>query len=62
MSNSNKTNNINDIFSNKIIFSNLKGKEIIKSFANNLPKKPGVYQMEDEKGDILYIGKAKNLS
>jgi len=26
-----------------------------------LPKKPGVYQFKDAKGNILYIGKAKNL-
>ena len=39
-----------------------KGHEIIKYIAKNLPKKPGVYQMENEKGEILYIGKAKNLA
>lgn len=27
----------------------------------NLPLNPGVYQFRDEKGSILYIGKAKNL-
>ena len=42
--------------------SNLKGHEIIKFIAKTLPNKPGVYQMENEKGDILYIGKAKNLA
>jgi excinuclease ABC subunit C len=41
---------------------NLKGQEIIKFIAKTLPKQPGVYQMEDEDGQILYIGKAKNLS
>ena len=41
---------------------NLKGHEIIKFISKTLPHKPGVYQMEDEKGDILYIGKAKNLA
>ena len=46
----------------KNINSNLKGHEIIKFIAKNLPQKPGVYQMENEKGDILYIGKAKNLA
>ena len=44
------------------IISNLKGQEIIKFIAKTLPHKPGVYQMENEKGDILYIGKAKNLA
>ncbi len=41
---------------------NLKGHEIIKYISKTLPKKPGVYQMENEKGEILYIGKAKNLA
>ena len=39
-----------------------RGEDIIKFIAKTLPHKPGVYQMENEKGDILYIGKAKNLS
>ena len=37
------------------------GAEIIKFIARNLPINPGIYQMENEKGEILYIGKAKNL-
>ncbi|MDC0232770.1 excinuclease ABC subunit UvrC [Pelagibacteraceae bacterium] len=41
---------------------NLKGQEIIKFIAKTLPNEPGVYQMEDEDGLILYIGKAKNLA
>ena len=41
---------------------NLKGQEIIKFIAKTLPNEPGVYQMEDEDGQILYIGKAKNLA
>tara|TARA_B100000029_G_scaffold438569_2_gene454559 strand:+ start:688 stop:2574 length:1887 start_codon:yes stop_codon:yes gene_type:complete len=44
------------------IKSNLKGQEIIKFIAKTLPHLPGVYQMEDEDGRILYIGKAKNLA
>tara|TARA_Y100001970_G_scaffold154418_1_gene189191 strand:- start:17126 stop:19012 length:1887 start_codon:yes stop_codon:yes gene_type:complete len=40
---------------------NLKGQEIIKFIAKTLPNQPGVYQMEDAEGKILYIGKAKNL-
>jgi len=46
----------------KLNKDNLKGHEIIKYISKTLPKKPGVYQMENEKGDILYIGKAKNLA
>ena len=51
------------MFSNpqeKILY--LKGQEIIRFIAKTLPQKPGVYQMEDENGKILYIGKAKNLA
>ena len=40
----------------------LQGLEIIRETSKTLPKQPGVYQMEDDKGNILYIGKAKNLS
>ena len=46
----------------KNIKHNLNGQEIIKFIAKTLPHQPGVYQMEDEDGQILYIGKAKNLS
>ncbi len=40
----------------------LQGQEIIRTTSRTLPNQPGVYQMEDNKGNILYIGKAKNLS
>ena len=33
----------------------------IKSLIKNLPNKPGVYQYFDQEGEILYVGKAKNL-
>ncbi len=33
----------------------------IKSILKTLPEKPGIYQYFDEKGNIIYIGKAKNL-
>ena len=39
----------------------LQGQEIIRKISKTLPKQPGVYQMLDEKGNILYIGKAKNI-
>ena len=51
-----------DNYPKESINIDLKGQEIIKFIAKTLPNKPGVYQMENEKGDILYIGKAKNLS
>ncbi len=33
----------------------------IKNFLKNLTKRPGIYKMLNEKGEIIYIGKAKNL-
>jgi len=33
----------------------------IKHFLMNLSQHPGVYQMLGEKGEVLYVGKAKNL-
>ncbi len=33
----------------------------IKSFLQNLPNLPGVYQMLDAAGAVIYIGKARNL-
>lgn len=33
----------------------------IKTFLDNLSNHPGVYQMLGEKGEIIYVGKAKNL-
>jgi excinuclease ABC subunit C len=33
----------------------------IKSFLKNLTQRPGIYKMLNDKGEIIYIGKAKNL-
>ncbi len=37
------------------------GKEVIKKELSLIPKLPGVYRMLNEKDEILYVGKAKNL-
>ena len=41
--------------------SSLLGKEVIKKELPLTPKSPGVYRMINHKGDVLYVGKAKNL-
>ncbi|MGB7285391.1 MAG: excinuclease ABC subunit UvrC, partial [Salaquimonas sp.] len=38
-----------------------KGAEVISEFVRHLPNSPGVYRMFNEKADVLYVGKAKNL-
>ena len=35
--------------------------EHIQTILKNLPMKPGVYLMKDERGKIIYVGKAKRL-
>lgn len=37
------------------------GVDVIKNTVKTLPQTPGVYRMLDEKGVVLYVGKAKNL-
>ena len=39
----------------------LTGPEIIRDFVTRLPGKPGVYRMFDADGDVIYVGKARNL-
>lgn len=39
----------------------LEGAALIGDFVTRLPGKPGVYRMIDDKGDVIYVGKARNL-
>lgn len=38
------------------------GAEVLREQLKTMPKQPGVYRMLNEKGDVLYVGKAKDLS
>jgi excinuclease ABC subunit C len=38
-----------------------RGAAVIRAFAKSLPDTPGVYRMLDDKGEPLYVGKAKAL-
>ena len=39
----------------------LEGEKVVSSIVKTLPSKPGVYRMLDDTGNVLYVGKAKNL-
>ena len=38
-----------------------RGRQVIEDQLRTMPSSPGVYRMLSERGDVLYVGKAKNL-
>lgn len=44
-----------------LLQEDLKGTELITALVKHLPNQPGVYRMMNGQGDVLYVGKAKNL-
>lgn len=39
----------------------LAGPEVIAGYLKTLPSRPGVYRMLNDQGDVIYVGKARNL-
>ena len=39
----------------------IKGHEVIQSYLKTLDGSPGVYRMLNQDGEVLYVGKARNL-
>jgi len=44
-----------------VVPSITQGRSVIRMHLKTLPNSPGVYRMIDDKGQVLYVGKAKNL-
>jgi excinuclease ABC subunit C len=38
-----------------------RGPDTIRRFVKTLPNRPGVYRMVNDKGDVIYVGKARSL-
>jgi len=45
----------------KTVEETLTGAALIADHVTRLPGKPGVYRMIGDDGDVLYVGKARNL-
>ena len=40
----------------------MQGVEVIRAALRHIPTTPGIYQMQNAQGELLYVGKAKNLA
>ena len=43
------------------MFDIKRGIEVLRQYVKNAPDAPGVYRMINEKGEVLYVGKAKSI-
>ncbi|MCK5495651.1 MAG: GIY-YIG nuclease family protein, partial [Hyphomicrobiaceae bacterium] len=41
--------------------SNKSGPDVVAAYLETLPTSPGVYRMLDREGNVIYVGKARNL-
>ena len=44
-----------------VVTSITRGRSVVQTHLKTLPNSPGVYRMIDDKDQVLYVGKAKNL-
>lgn len=50
-----------DMHADATLLSGMSGPDIIRDQVSRLPGRPGVYRMYGADGDLLYVGKARNL-
>ena len=61
MNNTNDSMDQTSAENRSVAMTSMLGVEVIRGHLKTLPGSPGVYRMIDGKGNVLYVGKAKNL-